>query len=93
MASVLPSEALMEIPNLWPTESSKRQSSEYPSPQSPTGESFCQGNKEVVEESRRPKGDGLHKIIASFQQERTWPGEMSKKAFVQEGLLETPAGT
>ena len=45
-------------------------------------------NKEVVEESKRPKGDGLHKIIARFQQERTWPREMNKKAFVQEGLLE-----
>ena len=55
--------------------------------QMPSSGIIYQGNKEVVEESRRPKGDGLHKIAARFQQERTWPGEMNKKEFVQEGLL------
>ena len=82
----------MEIPNLWPNRDQAGDS--LPNVlQKPSREIIYQGNKEVIKESERPKGHGLHKIIASFQQERTWPGEMNKKALVQEGLLELLFGT
>ena len=56
--------------------------------QKPSRSIMNQGNKEVIEESGPPKGNGLRKIITRLQQERTWVGEVNEKAFVQKGLLE-----
>ena len=87
MASVLPSEVLMEIPNLWPTEIKLATFSEcLPKAQ--------QGNHLPREQRSRQRKQASQRawtpqfLIARLQQKRTWPGQMNKKAFVQKGLLE-----